>query len=80
MADVATKISAVDKKKIKIETPLLNLSKKEIVLSATELGVPLELTHSCYVGGEKACGVCDSCKLRLKGFAEAGIKDPVPYA
>ncbi|MFC2469516.1 MAG: 7-cyano-7-deazaguanine synthase, partial [Negativicutes bacterium] len=43
------------------------------------LGAPLALTHSCYKGGEKACGVCDSCRLRLKGFAEAGVIDPIAY-
>ena len=79
LADCATKATAADGKKIKIETPLLYLSKKDIILTANKLGVPLELTRSCYNGGEKACGKCDSCQLRLKGFAEAGLTDPVPY-
>jgi 7-cyano-7-deazaguanine synthase len=64
---------------VKIEAPLLKMSKADIVKEATRLGVPLELTWSCYLGGKKACGTCDSCKLRLKGFAEAGIKDPIDY-
>ena len=79
MANYATKVAAVDKKEILIETPLLNLSKKEIVELGTKLGAPLHVSHSCYRGGEKACGVCDSCQLRLKGFREAGIVDPVEY-
>lgn len=79
VANYATKATAVDKKEILIETPLLNLSKKEIVELGTKLGAPLHVSHSCYRGGEKACGVCDSCQLRLKGFREAGIVDPVPY-
>ena len=79
MADYATAATAVAGKKIVVETPLQDLSKKEIVLLATKLKAPLAFTHSCYKGGEKACGVCDSCKLRLQGFAEAGVKDPIAY-
>lgn len=79
LADYSTKASVEDKRNIKIETPLMSLSKKDIVLLGNKLNAPLHLTHSCYNGGEKACGVCDSCKLRLKGFAEAGVKDPVEY-
>lgn len=79
VADVAIKATAAENKHIKIETPLQNLSKKEIVLLAKKLNVPLEFTHSCYAGKEKACGVCESCKIRLKAFEEAGIKDPVEY-
>jgi 7-cyano-7-deazaguanine synthase len=69
----------VNGNKIKLETPLQELSKKEIVQLGSKLGAPLQYTHSCYKGGEKACGVCDSCKLRLQGFAEAGVEDPVEY-
>lgn len=79
VANYATKATVADHKEILIETPLLNLSKKEIVELGTRLGAPLHVSHSCYRGGEKACGVCDSCKLRLKGFREAGLVDPVPY-
>ncbi len=64
---------------IKIETPLLNLSKKEIVKLGLELGTPFHLTWSCYRSGEKACGRCSSCLLRLKAFKELGAKDPLPY-
>ncbi len=64
---------------IKIETPLLNLSKKEILKTGLELGTPFHLTWSCYRGGEKACGRCSSCLLRLKAFNELKVKDPVPY-
>ena len=62
-----------------IETPLIDMTKKEVVEKGKELGAPLHLTWSCYQDEEVACGVCDSCLLRLKGFREAGIKDPVPY-
>ena len=79
LADYATKATAAEHKKIRIETPLQELSKKEIVQLAAKLKAPLQYTHSCYKGGEKACGVCDSCKLRLKGFAEAGVEDPIEY-
>lgn len=64
---------------IKLTTPLLQLYKAEIIEWGTELGVPYELTWSCYNGGEKACGKCDSCLLRLKGFKEAGKVDPITY-
>lgn len=64
---------------IKIKTPLIYLSKGETIKLGTKLGAPYELTTSCYKGGEKACGVCDSCVLRLKGFEEAGIKDKIEY-
>jgi 7-cyano-7-deazaguanine synthase in queuosine biosynthesis len=65
---------------IQIRTPLIQMSKADIVRKGEELGVPWELTWSCYLGGTTACGVCDSCQLRLKGFREAGVKDPLPYA
>ena len=64
---------------IEIETPLIKLSKKEIVELGIKLGTPFHLTWSCYREGEKACGRCASCKLRLKAFKEAGIPDPIPY-
>jgi len=64
---------------IEIETPVINLTKKEIVELGIKLNTPFHLTWSCYKGDEKACGKCDSCKLRLKAFKEAGIKDPILY-
>jgi len=78
MADLATK-RGVEGKPIKINTPLLHLSKAEIIKKGLELGAPFEKTWSCYHGGEKACGRCDSCLLRLKGFKEAGTRDPIKY-
>jgi 7-cyano-7-deazaguanine synthase len=65
---------------ITIETPLIHLSKKEIVEKGAELGVPFDLTWSCYRDSEAACGVCDSCALRLRAFQQARIQDPIPYA
>ena len=65
---------------IKIITPLIELKKTEIIQLGNKLGVPWEQTWSCYAGGETACGVCDSCRLRLAAFEELGLKDPVPYA
>lgn len=59
--------------------PLLYMTKAEIVAKGNELKVPYGMTWSCYKGGEKACGKCDSCMLRLKGFKELGLKDPVEY-
>ena len=61
-------------RKIKIKTPLISLTKAQIVKLGNKLGAPLKHTWSCYKGGKKPCGVCDSCKLRAKGFAEAGLK------
>jgi 7-cyano-7-deazaguanine synthase len=65
--------------KIEIKTPLVHLSKAQIVQEAVRLNVPLEHTWSCYKEEEKACGVCDSCRLRLNGFKIANIKDPISY-
>jgi 7-cyano-7-deazaguanine synthase len=65
---------------IKIFTPLIELKKTEIIQLGNKLGVPWTQTWSCYSGGESACGVCDSCRLRLAAFDELGLKDPVPYA
>lgn len=64
---------------IKILTPIIHLSKAEIVQKGIELNAPLNLTWSCYRNTEKACGTCDSCALRLRGFERAGIKDPIEY-
>jgi 7-cyano-7-deazaguanine synthase len=78
MADLATK-KGVEGSSITIMTPLLHLSKAEIIKKGSEMGVPFEKTWSCYFGDEKACGRCDSCLLRLKGFREAGLKDSLDY-
>ena len=64
---------------IEIITPVIRMMKSEIIRRGLELGVPLELTWSCYQGEEAACGTCDSCLLRLRAFAEAGVEDPIPY-
>ncbi|PYS24561.1 MAG: 7-cyano-7-deazaguanine synthase QueC [Acidobacteria bacterium] len=66
--------------RIEIVTPVISLRKSEIVKRGVELGAPLHLTWSCYQAEERACGRCDSCALRLRAFAEAGMKDPIPYA
>ncbi len=65
---------------IGVETPLIHMRKSEIVRLGVELGAPLDVSWSCYSGTELACGVCDSCVLRLRAFAEAGARDPIPYA
>jgi 7-cyano-7-deazaguanine synthase len=65
---------------ITIETPLIYLSKREIVKRGVELNAPLHLTWSCYKDSDAACGICDSCALRLRAFQEAGIDDPITYA
>jgi 7-cyano-7-deazaguanine synthase len=64
---------------IEIVTPVISLKKSEIIRKGSELGAPLHLTWSCYQNTEEACGVCDSCLLRLRAFDEAGLPDPVPY-
>ena len=66
--------------RIEIVTPLIHLRKAEIVTLGLELGAPLDLTWSCYSREDQACGVCDSCVLRLRAFRDAGIADPIPYA
>jgi len=64
---------------IEIVTPVIAMKKNEIIRKGIELGAPLHLTWSCYQSEREACGVCDSCLLRLKAFAEAGTPDPIPY-
>ena len=68
------------KDRISIEVPLQYLKKSEIINMGIKLNVPYELTWSCYEGGEEACGICDSCQLRLRGFMEAGVPDPIKYS
>jgi 7-cyano-7-deazaguanine synthase len=65
--------------RIEILTPLIELKKSEIVLLGQKLGAPFQLTWSCYQSEDLACGICDSCALRLRAFREAAIEDPVPY-
>ena len=79
MANLATKATTQDGRVFHIHAPLLRMNKAEIIHKGIELGVPYELTWSCYEGGELACGTCDSCLLRLNGFAEAGLQDPIAY-
>jgi 7-cyano-7-deazaguanine synthase len=64
---------------VEIVTPVITLRKSEIIRRGVELGAPLHLTWSCYQSEDAACGVCDSCLLRLRAFAEAGVDDPIPY-
>jgi 7-cyano-7-deazaguanine synthase len=64
---------------ITIVTPVIAMSKAEIVRRGRDLGVPFEKTWSCYQAEERACGLCESCRLRLRGFREAGMDDPLPY-
>lgn len=78
-ANLATKAGTEDQRTLRYHAPLLYMTKAAIVREGTRLGVPWELTWSCYEGGEAACGQCDSCQLRLKGFAENGLTDPLPY-
>lgn len=82
MANLATKVAVEGKRVIRIRTPLIQLTKAEIIKKGVELGVDYSLTHSCYdpTPDAKACGQCDSCLLRKKGFKEAGVPDPTQYA
>jgi len=81
MANLATKAGVEGKSHIKIHTPLINLTKGEIIKKGILLGVDYSLTSSCYSPDKDGnpCGLCDSCQFRLKGFKEAGIKDPLNY-
>jgi 7-cyano-7-deazaguanine synthase len=81
VANLATKAGVEGTLRFQIHTPLIQLTKAEIIRRGTELGVDYALTHSCYAPNDEgvACGRCDACQLRLKGFAEAGLVDPVQY-
>ena len=81
MANLATKAGVENKSKLRIHTPLIHMSKAEIIKKGLELGLDYSLTWSCYDPqlDDRACGLCDSCQLRLKGFEEAGIQDPIRY-
>jgi 7-cyano-7-deazaguanine synthase len=74
-----TNLGTKESTKLTIEMPLVHLQKSQIVKEALNLDVPLHLTWSCYKSDDKACGVCDSCRLRLRGFKLAGEKDPIEY-
>jgi 7-cyano-7-deazaguanine synthase len=82
MANLATKAAVEGKVQLKIHTPLIQMTKAEIITHGTQLGLDYSLTWSCYDPNleGKACGLCDSCQLRLKGFKEAGLTDPIRYA
>jgi 7-cyano-7-deazaguanine synthase len=81
MARLATRAGTEGKRELHIHAPLMHMTKKEIIREGLSLGVDYSVTHSCYDPGKDgiACGCCDACLLRLKGFAEAGVRDPLPY-
>jgi 7-cyano-7-deazaguanine synthase len=81
MANLATKAGVEGKSRIKIHVPLIAMTKAQIIRKGIELGINYGLTWSCYdpVPDARACGLCDSCQLRLKGFKEAGLDDPIAY-
>jgi 7-cyano-7-deazaguanine synthase len=78
-ANLGTKAGTEDGVRFRIHTPLARLSKGQTIRKGLELGVDFSMTWSCYLGGQKPCGKCDSCKLRLAGFAQVGMKDPLEY-
>ena len=82
LAHLGTKAGVEKKLHLEIMTPLIQMTKAQIIREGQKLGVPFHLTHSCYdpTSERKACGRCDSCILRKKGFEEAGLRDPIPYA
>jgi 7-cyano-7-deazaguanine synthase len=82
LANLATKAGVEGKEYLRIHTPLIELNKAEIIQKGLDLGVDYSMTHSCYdpAEGEISCGACDSCHLRLKGFQEAGVEDPIKYS
>jgi 7-cyano-7-deazaguanine synthase len=81
MANLATAAAVQGKGRFRIHTPIIHLTKADIIRTGTALGVDYSLTHSCYDPDPagRSCGRCDSCRLRLKGFAEAGLTDPIEY-
>jgi len=80
-ANLATAAAVEGKGRFRIRVPVINMTKGEIIRAGTKLGVDYSLTHSCYDPDEqgRGCGRCDACQLRLKGFAEAGLRDPIEY-
>ena len=81
LANLATKAGVERASTFRVHTPLINLTKREIIRRGVALGVDYSLTHTCYAPDEQgaACGRCDACRLRLKGFEEAGLADPIAY-
>lgn len=79
MANLATKAAVQDGRVFRFHAPLLSMDKAEIIKTGMQLAVPYERTWSCYEGADLACGTCDSCVLRLNGFAQAGYQDPIGY-
>jgi len=81
MANLATAAAVRGKGRFRIHTPIIHMTKAQIIQAGTKLGVDYALTHSCYDPDPagRSCGRCDSCRLRLKGFAEAGLQDPIEY-
>jgi 7-cyano-7-deazaguanine synthase len=81
VANLATAAAVEGKGRYQIHAPIINMTKAEIIRTGAKLGVDYSLTHTCYDpdAAGRSCGRCDSCRLRLKGFAEAGLTDPVPY-
>jgi 7-cyano-7-deazaguanine synthase len=82
MANLATKAGVEGTRRFTIHTPLIRMSKREIIRTGLDLGVDFGMTVSCYEPSESgaACGACDACVLRRRGFAELGVPDPTPYA
>jgi len=78
--EASINLGTKEETKLEIKMPLVHMKKSEIVTKSIALGVPLEDTWSCYKNEDKACGVCDSCRLRLNGFEKAGVIDPIEYA
>jgi 7-cyano-7-deazaguanine synthase len=81
MANLATKVGVEGTQRLKLHTPLIAMTKAEIIRTGLSLGVDYSLTSSCYDPSPagRSCGACDSCQLRLKGFAAVGAPDPLPY-
>lgn len=81
LSNLATAAAVRRKARYRIHTPIINMTKSQIILTGTKLGVDYSITSSCYDPDEsgRSCGRCDACRLRLKGFAEAGLKDPIEY-
>ncbi|MHC4388037.1 MAG: 7-cyano-7-deazaguanine synthase, partial [Planctomycetota bacterium] len=81
LANLATAAASEGKGRYRIHAPIIDMTKAQIILTGEKLCVDYSLTHSCYDPDEqgRGCGRCDSCRLRLKGFAEAGLKDPIEY-